>query len=344
MFEICAHVVSLGVGIDNKGVYSQEYRRKILSRYVTKMHSIMRVGVRLGALRPDMGLYLFTTLAQSLLKYSLPLTAPDSKAIQALQEEQERFARSFLDFSINVPPHAALAELGILDLELQARQDMLLTYHRIANNKQDPLTNRLMLWHIGAGIHSQTTLQKCEEELHHLLPLRTWPDFCRVPYALAKTAIKQATLQHQARRWSEAEANLGHLTADAKISKPQWGLEPSLLNLPPLDVMIYLRARNGDALCPQHTAASVCAHCHKEPQSVIHLLLACDTLYLLRQRFYTDAHQLAPQAIAQLYLLTPKAKYHYIMGAGGSKMPSQQWDPFQALAVQYVCAALALPG
>jgi hypothetical protein len=342
MFEICAHVVSLGVGIDLNGVYSQTYRKKILGRYVTKMHSIMKVGVRLGSLRPDMGLLLFVTLAQSLLKYALPLTTPNSSAIQALQEEQERFALNFLSLTNKVPPHAALAELGILDLELQARQDMLLTYHRIVNNKADKLTNRLMQWTIDTS--NNTTTQMCTQELISLLPQYTWPEFCRVPYALAKLAIKQATLKQQEHRWAICEANLGHLTSDARLSKPQWGMEPSLIHLPPLDVMVYLSVRNGDSLRPQHTAAGLCAHCKRQPQSVLHLLQACPTLETLRNKFYHDARQSSPQAVYQLQLLPPKDAYHFIMGAGRNKSPAQEWDGFQKAAVQYVCSAMALPG
>lgn len=342
MFQICAHVVSLGVGIDNKGVYSQSYRKKILSRYVTKLQSIMRVGVRLGALRPDMGLYLFVSLAQSLLKYALPLTAPRSAAIQELQHEQERFAIDFLSLSDRVPPHAALAELGVLDLELQARKDMLLTYHRITNNNADTLTTKLMLWPLGPD--QKTTIQQCEEELHYLLPLQTWVDFCRVPYALAKITIKQATLRQQEQRWAEMEANLGHLTSDARLSKPQWGLEPSLLRLPPMDVMTYISVRNGDALRPQHSAKNgLCAHCSTETQSTLHLLLGCPMLEALRHNFHKDMVTKAPQAASQYMKLPPKDSYHYLMGAGCKTTAPHQWETFQAAAVQYVCAAMALP-
>ena len=129
-FEMVINAILLGVGIDNQGVYSTAYLRTLLERFVTRVHAVMRAGVRLGALRADMGMYLFNTMAQSLIKYALPLTAPESPQIVKLENEQTRFAKNFMRFPRDTPDHAAKAEMGLLDYDLQSRISGLLCTRR----------------------------------------------------------------------------------------------------------------------------------------------------------------------------------------------------------------------
>ena len=177
------NAILLGVGINGQGVYSSAYQRTLLERFVTRVQAIMKAGVKMGALRADRGMYLFNTMAQSLIKYALPLTTPESEQIRKLDIEQSRFAKNFMDFPKGTPDHAAKAELGLLDYDIQSKMAGLLMHKRI-HNTGDAFTRRLVGWKKGAGKGSMLDAQI--EALGDMLPGTTWEGFATIPYEVAK--------------------------------------------------------------------------------------------------------------------------------------------------------------
>ena len=331
LFSLVSNAVSLGVGIDRRGVYSMVYLRTLLKRLVTRVKSIMQAGVRLGALRPDMGMHLYTTLAQSIVKYALPLSDPSSKQVQQLEEQQERFALDFLSLPLSTPPHAAKAELGLIDYDLRSRVSKLLLHHRIQTSP-DAFTRKLLVWDLGNG----STLSSCRNELRTLMPSSSWERFTNLPYQVAKTDLKDAATKTQIQRWREHERTQGHLTANAGISKPQWGLENSLTQLPPMDVVTYIGVRNGAGIKRGHVHEGKCAKCNLHPQSELHILWTCEGTRAIRNRFITTATQKAPQSTQRLVSLTPQPAFHFLMGAGAKVTRPEEWKTFQGIAVSFV--------
>jgi hypothetical protein len=334
IFELVANTIALGVGIDSKGVYSTAFLSSLLSRLVTKVRSLMQVGVRLGALRPDMGLHLYASLALSLVKYALPLAASATTQLRSLEAQQERFAIDYLGLPPSTPPHAAKAELGLIDYDLMAKTGQLLLHHRIHNNREDKFTRALTTWNMGGGRGSK--VDECTQTLRTISPSSTWGHFTNLPYAVAKSQLKESTLRLQHARWSELEVALGHQTAYAILSKPHWGMEKSLQTILPTAVTVYIRVRNGAGLQAHHSDSGMCALCHRHPQSEAHLLWACAHTRQPRLQFLDEAKTQSPRALALLLPLHPETAFHYLMGAGASTNPENEWLLFQRAAVNFV--------
>lgn len=341
LFELVTKTVTLGVGLTTKGIYSIAYLRLLLKRFVSKIRQLMDTGVRLGALRTDMGLHIFTTMAESILKYSLPLVPPASHRVDLIDHEQSTFALNFLGLTTTTPPHAAKAELGLIDYDLRARRDMLLLYHRIVANKADTLTNDLLTWPSQAGM--ETTLAMCSQELHRLSPTTTWHTFSNLPYKVAKHLLKDATRRTQEHRWEQREQRDGHLTAHAYKSKLTWGLDKHLLHLPPLSATHYIHLRNGAALTPAHYSNSMCYLCKQTLQSELHLLWSCTAIADTRRAFRTKAQTAAPQLDAIMGTLTQTEAFHFIMGAGTKHATPDRWRPFLHEVISYTSKAFAIP-
>jgi hypothetical protein len=331
MFELVATVVALGVGVDKRGVYSTAYLNTILTRLVTKVRTLMQAGVRLGALRPDMGLHLYTALAQSIVKYALPLTAPGSRQVRKLGEQQDRFARNYLCLPQSTPPHAAKAELGLVDYDLSSSISKLLLHHRISASS-DRFTRKLTSWELGNG----STIDECKRVLHTLMPTAAWPYFINLPYTAAKANLKEAAMIVQTNRWRAQEGTLGHMTAHAFKSKPRWGLEASLQRVPSVALVTYLQVRNGAGVRPEHMHNGKCAKCANHAQSEAHLLWACAGTREARNSFSTRATQETPGAWQALARLQPQEAFHFLMGAGAQVVPAEEWARFQYTAVIFV--------
>ena len=334
MFELVERAVALGVGIDRKGVYSTAYLKTILKRIVTKVRTIMQAGVRLGGLRPDMGLHLYASLAQSIVKYALPLTAASSMQVQKLDEQQARFARDYLSLPPTTPPHAAKAELGLLDYDLASTISKMLLHHRI-NSSPDTFTRGLVKWDIGG----HTTRSKCETELRTLMPHITWGNFANMPYRVAKADLKEAAEAMQVRRWNDLEHTLGHETAYASRSKPRWGIERSLHLIAPTDVVAYIQVRNGAGIGEHLEHGGMCALCAQHVQSEAHILWACMGTRGARNKFQAEATQVAPEAMRRLNELQPRQAFHFLMGAGARDVSEVEWAKFQPVAVKFVVEA-----
>ena len=330
-FELVKNMVALGVGVDSRGVYSTAYLRTLLARLVTKVRTIMHAGVRLGALRPDMGLHLYASLAQSIVKYALPLTAHTSSQVRRLEEQQERFALNYLSLPQSTPPHAAKAELGLIDYDLSSRMSRVLLHHRI-HTSNDAFTRQLADWNLGNG----STVGDCTEVLQSLLPAATWAYFTNLPYRAAKVALKESAMVLQGKRWATLETELGHRTAHAGKSKPQWGMEKSLHGRPPMAVITYIRVRNGAGINGDHIRDGMCAGCGLHPQSEVHMLWTCTSTREARESFRREATSAAPTAWRGLASLDPQKAFHYLMGAGVIGSPSPEWEKFQRAAVEFV--------
>ena len=330
-FELVAKVVALGVGVDRRGVYSTAYLQTILARLVTKVRTIMQAGVRLGGLRADMGLHLYASLAQSIVKYALPLTASTSAQVKRLDDQQARFARDYLSLPTSIPPHAAKAELGLMDYDLKSQISKLMLHHRI-HSSHDTFTRGLVQWDLGG----HTTIETCTDELNLLLLHETWTGFTNQPYKVAKTRLKEAAQVVQEKRWAEHERTLGHATANAWRSKPKWGMERTLLHLPPADVITYIRVRNGAGISENHIRDDKCAMCRQQTQSEAHMLWMCESTKTDRLTFCETATQMAPQAMRGLTTLPPRQAFHYLMGAGAKEISEMEWEKFQRAAVTFV--------
>ena len=333
MIQVVAHAVCLGVGVSDRGVFSLKFLRQLLRRLVMRITAIMEAGVQLGSLRTDVGMHLYVALAQSIIKYALPLTPRDRGHIKELDAEQTRFANRFLSFPETAPDHAAKAELGLLDYDLMAARATLLLHHRI-DSSPDPITREMVTWGPGGGVRALR--ETCMEELGRLLPELEWSAFTNLPYKLASLRLKEAARNLQTRRWVGEEKVLGYETAYVSKSKPGWGMEESLLCLQPNKVSVYLRARNGVGLEGHTDESGACKKCGTHVQWAMHLMIECQGTQMLRDRFDTETGRTDPRLGAMVRALGVESKFHFLMGAGAATMSAQAWQHFQTRAVDLV--------
>ena len=140
----------------------------------------------------------------------------------------------------------------------------------------------------------------------------------------------------QLERWRALEIEHGHRTAHASRSKPQWGLEESLYQMPSVAVVTYIKVRNGAGIHSSHMSAGRCAKCGKQAQSEAHLLWACESTSKARGDFHTAAKMEAPSVWQGLTRLAPQEAFHYLMGAGAREASKGEWAKFQCAAVGFV--------
>jgi hypothetical protein len=143
---VANQLLYLGVGIDKKGVYSLGQARAQLGSLAAKSAALLNVGVRLGGLRANMGLYLYGCQAVSLVSHALPVSDPLSYRVKLLNEAQADFARTFLGLPTGVSTHVALAETGLLPYWLRSAKAGFLLYVRAVQNRADPITRKMMDW------------------------------------------------------------------------------------------------------------------------------------------------------------------------------------------------------
>jgi hypothetical protein len=218
-FLLVAHAVLLGVGVDTNGVFTVAFLRELLKRLADRIKQIMRAGVRLGALRPDMGLFLYTTLAQSIIQYSLPMMSGCPMQAGRLDAEQAKFAKDFLSLPPSTPDYAARAELGLFDYDLMADMAMLMLQHKV-HRSRDSFTKKLTHWKMGDTDTSLRVVDSCTAKLNSLAPTTSWPGFLRLPRIVAKRVLRKGVLRNQKQRWEHNEAMYGYKTENAGLSKP----------------------------------------------------------------------------------------------------------------------------
>ena len=168
------------------------------------------------------------------------------------------------------------------------------------------------------------------------MPGTSWENLTNLPYQLAKNQLKEAARRMQEERWKEQEGDKGHLTAHAAESKPQWGMEPSLLLLPPATVTTYVQVRNGAGIEGRHIEEGKCVYCRTHLQSTHHLLWACEETKKERSTFIEEVKRTAPRATRAMMALDMEPAFHFLMGAGAKTTNTEEWKTFQRRAAQFV--------
>ena len=175
--------------------------------------------------------------------------------------------------------------------------------------------------------------------LGDIIPGATWGGFTNLPHVVAKAQLKAAVERIQEARWRSNENVNGFRTMHAGMSKTKWGLDSSLLKMRPSLVTTYVRVRNGVGIEDRHMEGSTCSYCKTDPQSELHLLWVCSGTTEARTTFIRAIQHEAPRVAEKMLKLTAIPMFHFMMGAGAKETGEDEWEIFQAKAVEFVSEA-----
>ena len=174
--------------------------------------------------------FLYKTYAESILTHSLPFMEHEGYAQKKLQTAQDEFVESVMRSKGRYPVWQAAAEMGVLDMDLQADKVRILMHHRIMNNGEDDLTRKMMDWELGEGGKTEKT--KVGEALKRVGSGYTVEGIVRLNYGALKHEIKRVVQQEQEKRWKRESARSKTEHKRGAERKGLWGMERFLAQCP----------------------------------------------------------------------------------------------------------------
>jgi hypothetical protein len=329
-------IMYLGVGIDKKGVFSWGQAKVQLKSLVSKSTALLDVGVRLGGLNADMGLYLFGCMAVSLVSHALPVSDPKSHRVRLLNEAQADFARSFLGLPDSVPHHVALAEMGLIPYWLRAAQAGYMLYIRAVQNEEDDITIEMMDWELNAA--GQTSWGKADElgRLFGLDNTDTLEVMSGMQYSHVVQHVKDAVHDTRQVEWERQARKLSSPCLDYLSMKPKWGMDKGLMTLPVLQVRVYLAVRAGALKPPLAGNGFACGWCGTAAAVLAHVLCECSKWEREKRDMMSVVRRIAPNLSRTLAKSDPKSQLHCILGGGEALIAIEEWVLIQTAFVNYV--------
>ena len=135
----------LGVKLSKEGLAPCNFVAPLISKLHKKIQAVFAaIGGLSTTVKPIIAVYLYQTYAFSSMKHILPLAAHNSKTLTALQAAQNTFTQRTLQSDSSSSYILLDAELGLIDIDIQASKERILMFYRALKNPQDTLAPAIL--------------------------------------------------------------------------------------------------------------------------------------------------------------------------------------------------------
>ena len=342
VFKEQTQVIHLGMGINREGVFTTAYVHSKVTRVLKRLQLLCNSGVRLGAIRADACVFLFNQCCLSLAKHALALCPANSKRLSLLGKVQTSFANSFLGLPEDTPSCVGMAELGLLDLPLQADRLKILLVHRVLSNPSDSTTRALLNWPLDP--EGTSFLSSCSSSLSRMGSPSSLPLALATPYRQLSSSLLECSKRAQASSWITSSERHAAKTYAHHLSKLVWGFDRILLLRDGRLSSALIKMRAGcftPPSCLSSLGLPTCELCLAHPPSLPLLLWDCPCSSSARSAFLSRVNYYSPHLRAALVDCSPQEATHLVLGAAAALVPESSWDLIQPLCAQF-CLELSL--
>ena len=184
--------IYLGIGVNRKGVFSIEHVKGKLRQLEGRLNQLLRFGLKIGHLRPDICIAMFLSVSRPVIDHALALADPGSHRVTLLDRAQSKFCKSFLELPDSAPDCVGKSELGMIDFKILTCRSKLMLLHRVISNPLDALTQKMLTW--PTDTDGNTFLDECK----NCLSLIGYPApiscFLELKYPAAKLLLNELSL------------------------------------------------------------------------------------------------------------------------------------------------------
>ena len=334
-------VTVLGISIMKEGIEPMVYVKELLRR-VGKRTKVALEGGLENSLSFGVVNFLYKTYAESILTHSLPFMEHEGYAQKKLQSAQDEFVESVMRSKGKYPVWQAAAEMGVLDMDLQADKARILMHHRIMNNGEDDLTRKMMDWELGEGGKTEKT--KIGEALKRVGSGYTVEGIVRLNYWALKHDIKRVVQQEQEKRWKRESARSKAEHKRGAERKGHWGMERFLAKCPAEMARRFVNVRMG---AEKGTAVSEgngrCAKCMAQEASVEHTMWECPSTSEKRNLLYNQVEESWPEVAGRMRRMNPETATDFVTGKGAKQYGPAVWEGIQRQVVRFIWEATGGP-
>jgi hypothetical protein len=336
LHEISSFIL-LGVEIGRDGVFTSTQIRIIATKIATTVVALMKISSASTDISLALVLFLYRTMAFSVCAYSMPHVPNRRSLYTILNRNQVNTMTKILSVPIETDPACMSAELGLVDMELQAKTKRLLSYHKILSNTDDTLTRAMMKVPLDPKNPESTEMYNCALILKELGSSAGLRGFTHMPYHALKLHLREMTTREMQNRWSVIIKNGNHAQTRLGRLKPKWGAETTIINEPVSAASSYISMRANSFPIPQEE--STCSLCGGGPPGYPHLLLKCQTLDLYREPYYRYLEKEAPTAVPEIIRRQEINQSHaaeFILSSGATNLPLAAWTRIQQATINFV--------
>ena len=286
---------------------------------------------------------IFNEIAIAICAYSIPHARLEDNPLEQLQTKRTKLLTEYLNLPADIPHKIIQAELGLKDIHAEATEVKLRTIHKIYNNQEDTLTNKMLTWQTRESDPTSTKLAQTAALLTRTGSGYNIQQFLQMPYEMAKKHAKELTNQTNLASYNKSMKQDSLTTRRLLTIKAHWGLERALANCPLYQARTYIIARaNALPLRP----ACDCHICGNAPPTVDATIWLCDKPRLHRERMLADIKKHSPTAHAQITNLQHtdiNKATEYLLGNGHHTCPQNEWNTLQICLIGHLHEILTLP-
>jgi hypothetical protein len=230
--------------------------------------------------------------------------------------------------------HAA-AELGVLDMDLQADKARILMHHRIMNNGEDDLTRKMMDWELGVGGKTEKT--NIREALTRVGSGYAVEEIVRLNYRALKHDINMVVRQEQEKRWKRQSARSKTEHKRGAERKGHWGMERFLAQCPAEMARRFVNVRMG-----AEKGSSVsdtngrCVNCIAQEATVDHMMWECQGTRDKRNLLFNQVDESWSNVATRMRRMKPEAATDFVTGKGATQYGPAVWEGVQQQAVRFI--------
>jgi hypothetical protein len=339
--DLVLHEISsftlLGVEVGRDGVFTPTQIQIIATKIATTVVALMKISSASTDVSLALVLFLYKTMAFSVCAYSMPHVPNRRSLYTILNRNQISTMTKILSVPTQTDPACLSAELGLVDMELQAKSKRLLSYHKILSNTDDTLTGAMMKVPLDPNDPESTEMSNCALILQELGSNVGLLGFTHMPYHVLKLHLREMTTRKMQSRWNWITKNGNHAQIRLGRIKPKWGTEPNITNEPVNAASTYISMRANSFPIPQNE--NTCSLCGGGPPGYPHLLLNCQTLNLYREPYYKYLEKEAPTAVPEIIRRQANSQSHaaeFILGSGAAILPLATWSRIQQATIKFV--------
>ena len=216
------------------------------------------------------------------------------------------------------PVWQAAAELGVLDMDLQADKAKILMHHRIMNNEEDDLTRKMMDWEVGVGGKTEKT--KIGEALARVGSGYTVEQIVCINYRALKHEINMVVQQEQEKRWKRESSRSKTEFKRGAERKGQWGMERLLAQCPAEMARRFVDVRMGaEKGSPVSEENGRCGKCMAQEASVEHMMWECQANRAKRNLLFNQVEESWAGVATRMRRMNPEAATDFMTGKGATQ-------------------------
>ena len=325
----------LGVKLSKEGLAPCNFVAPQISKLHKKIQAVFAaIGGLSTTVKPIIAVYLYQTYAFSSMKHILPLAAHNSKTLTALQAAQNTFTQRTLQSDSSSSYILLDAELGLIDIDIQASKERILMFYRALKNPQDTLAPAILSFPTREnGVTAQQELQNLISFLGINIAL---PDLVNRDKFSVKYILQQGALNTQKKRWMETRDISPPESHMHFRIKSQWGLDPILSSLSAAHFATVIKARLGGTTW-SHNKGPHCQRCSYPNATTEHHIWHCPAHLRLRCNLRAAVSEaLTQDQLVNLGNLDLPQLTEVLLGADHISLPTNQRTSLICLMANYL--------